>query len=145
MLTGKDKVFCFYFPQFYPTPENDQHWGKGFTDWDNVRSGTPLFSGHRQPRVPLDDNYYDQSSSSVIRKQVELAKVYGVDGFSFYHYWFDGQLTLEKPAENFLDDKSLDFEFCFTWANESWSKRWIGEDDVFIFRQTHENLSLIHI
>lgn len=137
MLSLNDKVFCFYFPQFYPTPENDIHWGKGFTDWNNVRSAEPLYDGHRQPRTPEGGNYYTQSEPDVIAWQVSLAKKYGIDGFAFYHYWFDGQLTLEKPLENFLNNKNLDMSFCITWANESWSKRWIGEDDVTIFKQTH--------
>ncbi|WP_391528177.1 glycoside hydrolase family 99-like domain-containing protein [Photorhabdus akhurstii] len=137
MLSINDKIFCFYFPQFYPIPENDYHWGMGFTDWDNVKSASPLFHGHRQPRVPVNNKYYNQSRPDVLRWQVELAKKYGVDGFSFYHYWFDGHLTLEKPVENFLNDKSLDLGFCLTWANESWTKRWVGEDDVCIFKQTH--------
>ncbi|MGL5843874.1 MAG: glycosyltransferase WbsX family protein [Aeromonas hydrophila] len=139
MLYSNDKVFCFYFPQFYPTPENDFHWGKGFTDWDNVKKSVKLFDNHRQPRVPLNATYYVQSEPAVICEQAALAKKYGVDGFSFYHYWFDGKLTLEKPLENFLKNKDIDLEFCLTWANESWSKRWVGEDDVCIFKQTHAN------
>lgn len=137
MLSLNDKIYCFYFPQFYPTPENDFHWGAGFTDWNNVRNAEPLFDEHRQPRIPEGDNYYNQSEPGVLAWQVHLAKKYGIDGFSFYHYWFDGKLTLEKPLENFLNDKSLDLSFCITWANESWTKRWTGEDDVTIFKQTH--------
>jgi hypothetical protein len=131
------KIFAYYFPQFYTIPENDFHWGEGFTDWVNVRNSKPLFEGHYQPRVPLDNNYYDQSLPSVIANQAKIAKKYGVDGFSFYHYWFDGQLVLGKPAENFLEQKDLDLEFCFTWANETWSKRWIGDDTTIIFQQNH--------
>jgi hypothetical protein len=130
------KVFAFYFPQFYPIPQNDHHWGKGFTDWDNVKSITPQFHNHQQPKVPLM-GYYDQSEPSTIKKQVDLANAYGLDGFSFYHYWFDGELVLEKPVQNFLDNKDLDLSFTLTWANETWSKRWIGEDNVIIFKQTH--------
>lgn len=134
-----DKVFCFYFPQFYSIPQNDLHWGKGFTDWDNVRTSVPLYSGHRQPRVPQSEVYYDQSKPSTIKKQAALAKKYGVDGFSFYHYWFDGELVLEKPLENLLADDEIDLEFYITWANETWSKRWVGEDNIIIFKQTHEH------
>lgn len=133
-----DKIFCFYFPQFYSIPVNDFHWGDGFTDWVNVRSSMPLYDGHRQPRVPLDGQYYDQSKAEVISHQVKTAKEYGIDGFNFYHYWFDGELVLEKPIENFLNNKDIDFEFCITWANETWSKRWVGEDNVIIYQQTHK-------
>ena len=116
------KLFCFYFPQFYSIPANNHYLGEGFTDWDNVKSSFPQFSGHRQPRVPLD-GYYDQSSPSVVKNQARLATEYGIHGFSFYHYWFDGELVLGKPVENFLNDSSIELKFCFTWANETWSKR----------------------
>ena len=130
------KLFCFYFPQFYSIPANDKYWGEGFTDWDNVKSCSPQFPGHRQPRIPLD-GYYDQSSPAVIKNQARLAGEYGVDGFAFYHYWFDGELVLGKPVENFLNDTSIKLKFCFTWANETWSKRWVGEDTTIIYQQNH--------
>ncbi|EGQ7930539.1 hypothetical protein HJA57_001639 [Vibrio vulnificus] len=130
------KIYSFYFPQFYPIPENDVAWGVGFTDWDNVKQAKPLYDGHYQPRVPLD-GYYDQSKVETIARQVSDMKKANLDGVSFYHYWFDGKLVLEKPAENFLANKTLDIEFNFTWANETWSKRWVGEDNVIIFKQTH--------
>ncbi|MGK0599177.1 glycosyltransferase WbsX family protein [Yokenella regensburgei] len=134
-----DKIFCYYFPQFYSIPVNDFHWGAGFTDWDNVRNAEPLFDGHHQPRIPLNEKYYDQSKPEVIKEQVDLAQKYGIDGFNFYHYWFDGEITLERPMENFLNNKELNIEFCITWANETWSKRWVGEDDVILYKQTHKN------
>lgn len=134
----KNKFFCYYFPQFYPIPENDLHWGDGFTDWDNVKNAKPLFSGHRQPRVPLN-GYYLQSDPAVVSHQCKVASSYGVDGFCFYHYWFDGKLVLEKPAEFFLNQKDINMQFCFSWANETWSKRWVGDDNTIIFKQTHKN------
>lgn len=132
-----DKIFCYYFPQFYSIPKNDLHWGAGFTDWDNVRSAEPLFDEHRQPRIPESGIYYDQSKSETLIQQAKLAKKYGIDGFSFYHYWFDGELVLEKPVENLLSNPEIDIEFYITWANETWSKRWVGEDNVIIYKQTH--------
>lgn len=131
------KIVAIYFPQLHAIPENDQWWGKGFTDWVNVKRGRPLFPGHYQPRIPLGHNYYDQSQERVIRWQVELAKAHGVHAFCHYHYWFDGKQLLETPTNVFLAAKDLDFQFCLSWANETWSRRWDGQDHYILQFQTH--------
>ena len=131
------KVVTFYFPQFYPIKENDKWWGKDFTDWKLVRDAKPNFKSHYIPRIPLN-GYYDQSNPDVIIQQTRSASNYGVDAFCFYHYWFDGKLLLEKPAENFLQDKNINLDFCFCWANESWTKAWIGQPEKVLLRQLHE-------
>lgn len=131
------KPIAMYFPQFHAIPENDKWWGKGFTDWENVKSGEPQFAGHYQPRVPSANSYYDQSSKEVLRWQIDLAKRYDVFGFCHYHYWFDGKQLLETPTNLMLDDKDLDFPFCLSWANETWSRRWDGRDSHVLIQQTH--------
>lgn len=131
------KVLAIYYPQFHELEENNLAWGKGFTDWNNVKKAVPLFKGHYQPRIPLHQNYYDLSDSSVLREQVKEAKTYGIDGFCFYHYWFDGHKVLHKPLEDFLNDKSLDMEFSLSWANETWTKRWVGDSKTIILHQKH--------
>ncbi len=132
------KPIALYFPQFHRIQENDAWWGEGFTDWTNVKGGYPLFEGHRQPRVPLNEDYYDLSDVEIIRRQAALAKEYGLYGFAIYHYWFDGKQLLEKPKELLLEHKEIDIPFCLTWANESWCRRWEGNDKTILQLQTHE-------
>lgn len=133
----KVKLIALYFPQFHPIPENDKWWGKGFTDWTNVKKAEPQFPGHNQPRVPLDGRYYDQSQLETVKWQVELAKAHGVFGFCHYHYWFEGKQLLQAPTNHMLENKDIDFPFCLAWANETWSRRWDGREDQILIKQTY--------
>jgi hypothetical protein len=119
------QVLAMYLPQFHRVPENDEWWGEGFTDWVSVKNAKPLFDGHAQPHVPLNNNYYDLLDKRTMQWQAELMKQYGIDGMCIYHYWFkDGRRILEKPAENLLKWTDIDMPFCFSWANETWARSW---------------------
>lgn len=119
------KIFAMYLPQFHETSDNDQWWGKGFTEWTAVKRAKSLFPGHQQPKVPFKHNYYNLLDYSTMEWQASLMKQYHIDGLCFYHYWFkDGRRTLEKPAENLLRWKEIDMPFCFCWANNSWTRTW---------------------
>lgn len=123
------KTIAMYLPQFHEVPENNEWWGKGFTEWVAAKSAERLFEGHNQPRVPLNDNYYDLLNRTTMEQQAQTAKEYGLDGFCFYHYYFkDGRKILEKPAENLLRWADIDMPFCFCWANESWGRTWSKMD-----------------
>jgi lipopolysaccharide biosynthesis protein len=132
------KIIALFLPQFHTIPENEKWWGKGFTEWTNVRKARSLFRGHEQPRVPLDDNYYDLSNVSTLRNQAKLAKEYGVYGFCFYHYWFaGGKMLLEKPAEMLLENTDINMPFCFSWANEPWTRTWDGKAHQVLMSQNY--------
>lgn len=131
------KVIAFYLPQFHTFPENDAWWGKGFTEWTSVKGAKPLYEGHMQPRVPLNENYYDLTDIEVMRWQANLAKEYGVYGFCYYHYWFDGKLLMEKPMEMMKDDNSIDLPFCICWANENWTRAWAAKQREVLISQTY--------
>lgn len=122
------KVIPVYLPQFHTIPENDEWWGKGFTEWVNVRNAQPLYEGHNQPRVPLNNNYYDLSDLDTLKWQCKLAKEYGIYGFCMYHYWFNGRLLLEKPMEMLLAHPEIDIKYCISWANHDWTDGWKAQD-----------------
>ncbi len=98
-------------------------WGKGFTEWTNVRKAVPLFKGHVQPRVPADLGYYDLRDPEVKDKQAKLAREAGVEGFCYYHYWFGGKQLLERPFNEVVETGEPDFPFCLCWANHTWSNK----------------------
>lgn len=125
-MKTKARVIAFYLPQYHPIPENDETWGKGFTEWTNVAQAKPLFKGHYQPRIPADLGFYDLRLPEVREAQAQMARESGVEGFMYWHYWFgNGKMLLEKPFQEVLKSGKPDFPFCLGWANHSWStKTW---------------------
>lgn len=121
----KTKIFAAYLPQYHETEDNNKFWGKGFTDWIAVKNAMPMFDDHIQPKVPLNNNYYDLSDYRVIEWQAKLANEYGIDGFNIYHYWFkNGKQELEKPAEILLEHKEINIKYFFSWDNVAWKRTW---------------------
>jgi len=140
---SKARVIAFYLPQYHPIPENDEWWGKGFTEWTNVGKAKPLFKGHYQPRVPADLGYYDLRMPEIREAQAEMARNAGIEGFMYWHYWFgNGKRILERPFNEVLHSAKPDFPFCLGWGNHSWSNHEWNPDaqwnkKSFLIEQTY--------
>jgi hypothetical protein len=138
---NKIRPIAYYLPQFHPIPENDEWWGKGFTEWTNVTKAKPLFKGHKQPHLPADLGYYDLRVPEVREQQAQLAREAGIEGFCYWHYWFgNGKQLLERPFKEVLKDGKPDFPFCLAWANESWSGIWHGAKDKVLIKQEYPGI-----
>jgi len=138
MMPVPPRLIAFYLPQFHPIKENDEWWGKGFTEWTNTAKATPLFSGHYQPHVPSDLGFYDLRVPEIRAEQANLARRYGIEGFCYYHYWFgNGRQLLERPFQEVVASGEPDFPFCICWANHSWTGIWSGAGDRMLMKQEY--------
>ena len=136
-LNCRARLLAYYLPQYHPIPENDEWWGKGFTEWTNVTKAKPLFPGHEQPRLPADLGFYDLRVPETRAAQAELARQAGIEGFCYWHYWFAGKRLLERPFLEVVQSGEPDFPFCLGWANQSWTGVWHGAPHHVLIEQTY--------
>lgn len=136
MHTAK-RVIAIHLPQFHPFKENDEWWGKGFTEWTNVTKSRPRYEGHYQPHLPSDTGFYDLRLPEARQLQADLAKEYGIYGFCYYHYWFNGKQLMERPVNEILASGEPDFPFMLCWANENWARNWDGGFKDVLMQQNY--------
>ncbi len=129
------KILSIYLPQYYQTEYNDKWWGEGYTEWKACRGAAPLFTGHRQPRKPYRE--YDLSDYHTIARQAEMAKENGIEGFAIYQYYSLGNKLLNVPTELLLNHKEINISYCLYWANESWERRWYGQNPEVLWEQEY--------
>lgn len=130
------KILALYLPQFHQIPENDEWWGEGFTEWNVVKKAKAINRNVIQPRIPKD-GYYDLSKVENIRRQVELANKYGIDGFVMYSYYSNGKTLLQKPADIVLNNPDINISFCFSWANHDWMRTWFEYNRELLRKQEY--------
>ncbi|MDR2594960.1 MAG: glycoside hydrolase family 99-like domain-containing protein [Fibromonadaceae bacterium] len=131
------RALAVVLPQFHPIPENDEWWGKGFTEWTNVAKAKPRFKEHYQPHIPADLGFYDLRLEESRIAQAELAKKYGIYGFCYYHYWFYGKQLLERPVNEIVVSGKPNFPFCLCWVNEPWGRNWNGLNNDIMQEQKY--------
>lgn len=135
-LTNK-RVIAIHLPQFHPFKENDEWWGKGFTEWTNVTKAKPRFKGHYQPHLPTETGFYDLRLPEAREMQARMAYSYGIYGFCYYHYWFNGRLLMERPLKEIVESGTPNFPFMICWANENWSRAWDGSENEILIKQDY--------
>ena len=120
-MKKKKEIFAIYFPSWHPDRHYEKWYGKGFSEWELLKTTRPLFEGHHQPLEP-EWGYFDESDPVYMEKQIDLAADSGITGFMFDWYWYEGDQFLEKPLdEAFLNAPNRNrLKFFLMWANHNW-------------------------
>lgn len=119
-------VAAYVWPSCHYEESNaDILWPEETGEWEVIKKGTPRFTGHYQPKVPLW-GYEMDDDPAVMEKWIDAATGHGVDVFIFDWYWYDGGPFLESTINNgFLKAKNRDkMKFYLMWANHDVKKNY---------------------
>ena len=138
-MKKKKEIFAIYFPSWHPDRHYEKWYGKGFSEWELLKTTRPLFEGHHQPLEPAW-GYFDESAPEYMEKQIDLAADNGITGFMFDWYWYEGDQFLEKALdEAFLKAPNRNrLKFFLMWANHNWGI-WPALDDGLRAMNGNEN------
>ena len=139
----KIKINAIYFPQFHNSKVNNEFWGEGFTEWTLLKPFSDklvIRDNHINIMKPHDDiGYYSLDNIIFFQKQIEIANKYNINGFVIYHYWFNNNNSVLNKIEEHLLSGNINFPFCFSWANESWTRQWDGSTNGILISQDYED------
>lgn len=138
-MGGRNLIVAFYLPAFYPFEENNIFWGEGFTEWDNVKRGSPFYDGHIQPNIPVNTGEFDNPQFLI--DQMNLAKANSISAFCIYSYWFSGKRVMTRAFDYLSSMDETPIDFCIAWANENWTRRWDGLEDEILIQQNHDTVN----
>jgi hypothetical protein len=115
-------VACWTFPHWHPNPFNDRLYGKGWTEYIQMRGCRPWFPGHHQPRTPLLGELNEREPATW-ETYIDLARSGGIDVFVFDWYWFDGGPVFHEALEDgFLQAANAkQMRFAAMWTNHPWA------------------------
>jgi hypothetical protein len=115
------EVVAYYFPNYHPDSRNQARYGKGWTEWELLKSARARFAAHQQPKVPAW-GYTDESRPAVMERKIAAAADHGVTCFLYDWYWHDAGPFLDRGLEQgFLKANNRHrIKFALMWANHDW-------------------------
>ena len=113
---------------------NNKFWGNGFTEWWNVKKTYQIHNKHL-PLTPHNDiGYYNILNKTTQQRWNNYSDKFNFDIFSFYHYWFENGIIMEKPLLKILENNLIKKPWFLIWANENWTKRWDGGNNEILLK-----------
>ncbi len=115
-------IAVYYFPNYHNNDlRNELRYGKGWSEWELVKSASPRFDGHNQPKIPLW-GYTNESDPKIMEMKINTASQYGIDVFIYDWYYYNDGPFLEKGLEDgFMKvENNNKVKFALMWANHDW-------------------------